>query len=142
MLLGRLVVGLITIGPLPEGARVYEPSDAEPADRLDDPFKVAPGAVASWFPVADPAEIVPLPDKLAPGAVASPVAPPVAAPAESEPTPVNVAPGAVAFCCPDAVPAEIDEVPVSVTPAAVALTAPTATVAVSLPIRTLSASTL
>ena len=85
---------------------------------LDDPVKVAPGAVASWFPVADPAEIVPLPDKLAPGAVASPVAPPVA------------------------VPAEIDDVPVSVAPGAVALTAPTATVAVSLPISTLSASTL
>ena len=118
MLLGLVVVGLITIGPLPEGARVCEPFDAVPADRLDDPVKVAPGAVASWFPVADPAEIELVPDNVTPGAVASPDTPPVA------------------------VPAEIDDVPVSVAPGAVALTAPTATVAVSLPISTLSASTL
>ena len=71
MLLGRLVVGLITIGPLPEGARVYEPFDAVPADRLDDPVKVAPGAVASWLPVAVPAEIELAPVSVAPGAVAS-----------------------------------------------------------------------
>lgn len=96
MLLGRLVVGLITIGPLPEGARVYEPFDAVPADRLDDPVKVAPGAVASWFPVADPADIVLLPDNVTPGAVASPVAPPVAAPAEIDDVPDRMAPGAVA----------------------------------------------
>ena len=89
-----------------------------PADRLDDPVKVAPGAVASWFPVAAPAEIALLPDNVTPGAVAAPAAPPVA------------------------VPAEIDEVPVRVAPGAVALTAPTTTVAVSLPISALSASTL
>ena len=94
------------------------PFEAAPADRLDDPVKVAPGAVASWLPVAVPADIVLLPDNVTPGAVASPDTPPVA------------------------VPAEIDEVPVSVTPGAVALTAPTTTVAVSLPINTLSASTL
>ena len=97
MLLGLVVVGLITIGPLPEGARVYEPFDAVPADRLDDPVKVAPGAVASWFPVADPAEIELVPDNVTPGAVASPDTPPVAVPAEIDEVPVRVAPGASAL---------------------------------------------
>ena len=47
------------------------PFDAVPADRLDDPVKVAPGAVASWLPVAVPAAVELAPVSVAPGAVAS-----------------------------------------------------------------------